>query len=498
MYNESVDNLHHGMHWRQPLIGTVLEERYELLREIGAGGMAWVYEAQDLKADERVAVKVLYPQYSRDEAYVERFLREAQLALCIPSEHIVRILDYGSDHNVHYLVMELIQGHDLATYLRQNDRPSWRQALDIVAQVAQALGAANGKGIVHRDIKPQNIMLTETGTVKVLDFGIARARELPSMTEGGFVGSPSYISPEQGMGKDVDIRSDIYSLGIVLYETLSGRPPFEADTPWAIIRQHITQEPPKLSAQRKLSPQLEALVRQMLAKAPKDRFQTPGELVESIQSILETKEDDLPVGRAAPPTKQAAVQDRAHQLLLSSMYQRALDAAESEEWPQAVNLLQQILKVDPSYADAAERLAHAARRARLAALYRAARKALSDQRLQEAVDELGEIVNIDAHYRDAAELLTRAGISLAELKTQERLASLYHEGLSHYERQEWQEAEVCFAQIVQLDADYRDTARLVADSKRRARWAQSFLGRTSRSLSGWLGSLGRTEQPNEQ
>ena len=479
------------------MIGEVLDQRYKLLREIGAGGMAWVYEAQDLATNVHVAVKVLYTQYSRDQAYVERFLREAQLALRIPSEHIVRILDYGSDGGLHYLVMELIRGHDLATHLRRRGS-TWRQALEIGVQVARALDAAHAQGVVHRDIKPQNIMLTEQGVVKVLDFGIARARELPSMTEGGFVGSPSYISPEQVMGNEVDTRSDIYSLGAVLYEAVSGKPPFDTGTPWAIIRQHITQEPPKLIAPGGgLPPQVETLVSKMLAKAPQDRFQTPGELEASIQEIL--AQTSSPAD-ARPPavSQQTAAQERAHRLLLSSMYQRAQDAARSEEWPQTVNLLQQILKVDPEYPEAAEQLGHAARQARLAALYKGAKRALQDERWQEAVDELGEIISVDAHYRDAAELLTQAGMSLAEFKTQERLANLYQQGLSFYERQEWHEAEKCFAQIAQSDAGYLDAARLAAESKRRARWAESLLGRTGRGLAQWLSGANQTEQPSEQ
>jgi serine/threonine protein kinase len=479
----------------------VLNKRYKLLREIGAGGMAWVYQAQDMENDTLVAVKVLYPQYNRDQAYVERFLREAKLAVRIPSQHIVRILDFGSDRGLHYLVMELIQGHDLATHLRQNAGANWRQALEIGAQVARALDAANAQGVVHRDIKPQNIMITQEGTVKVLDFGIARARELPSVTQGGFVGSPSYISPEQAMGNAVDIRSDIYSLGVVLYEALSGKLPFEAETPWLVIRQHITQEPPRLTMNGSIPPAIESLVSKMLAKAPQDRFQTPGELEESIQALL-AQQGDSHSAQLGLNAERSALQDRAHdrahRLLLTSMYERALDAIRSEEWPHAVNLLQQILKVDPNHADAAARLTHAARNARLAALYGEAQRALQDERWQEAVDELGEIISVDAHYRDAAELLTRAGISLAEFKTQARLANLYEQGTAHCERQEWQAAAACLTQIVQIDADYRDAARLAADCRRRARWEESLLGRAGRTLVQWFAGSEQTEQPGEQ
>jgi tetratricopeptide (TPR) repeat protein len=458
--------------------------------------MAWVYQAKDLVASTDVAVKVLYPHYNRDTSYVERFLREAQLALRIPDEHIVRILAYGMDHGQHYLVMELIQGKDLATLLCERGKQPWRYALEIGIQVGQALEAANAQRVVHRDIKPQNIMLTQEGSVKVLDFGIARARQLPSVTQGGFVGSPSYISPEQGMGKQVDARSDIYSLGIVLYEMICGAPPFDASTPWSIINQHIAQKPPPLNIEGgQLPPSVEALVLKMLAKAPEDRFQTPRDLLEAMVSLLEAPVDADAPHNLSTLASQATTRDRAHELLLSGMYQRALEAAQSEEWPQAVNLLQQILKVDPGYRDVAERLAYAGRQARLAALYRAAQEALDEGRWQEAVDELGEIVSADANYRDSADLLTRAGLSLAAHKTQQRLPLLYKEGQAHYQNHEWHHAALKFAQIVQADAGFRDAAQLSAASRRLARWSRSFLGRTGRSLAQWLGGTREPDQP---
>jgi tetratricopeptide (TPR) repeat protein len=168
------------------------------------------------------------------------------------------------------------------------------------------------------------------------------------------------------------------------------------------------------------------------------------------------------------------------------MYQRATEAAQSEAWPQAVNLLNQILKVDPGYEDASEQLKHAGAQARLAALYGAAQEALAAERWQEAVDELGEIISVDPEYRDAAELLTQAGMSLAESRTRERLAGLYQAGCAHYQNERWQEAERCLAQVVQIDAGYQDAGRLHAEARRRARWSKSVLGRASRGLNDWL------------
>ena len=480
------------------MIGEVLGNRYKLLRELGSGGMAWVYLAKDQAEDTLVAVKILYPQFNRDMSYVERFQREAKLAHQISSEHIVRILDYGADRDLYYLVMEQVQGKDLAAVLCDMGKLPWQEALRIGAQVTLALEAANAHGIVHRDIKPHNIMINAQGSVKVLDFGIARAQTLPTVAPGGIVGSPNYISPEQATGKPTDIRSDIYSLGVVLYEVLSGGLPFDAETAWSVIKQHVDQEPPSLSLENgDLPAEVEALVNKMLAKAPDDRYQTPAELLTAIEDIVQKQASadaaalaGVSEQRATGPTTREGKDPhrRAHQLLLSSMYNKAKEAASSLEWPQAVNLFSQILKLDPDYEDARDQLAHAEIQARLAALYGAAIDALDNNRWTEAVDALSEIVGVDATYGDAAELLTQAGIALSEHKTQEHLAHLYQDGLAHLESEEWLKAEDCLGQVLDGDPNYQDAALLLANARRHARWAQSVLGRLSRSLNGWLHS----------
>ena len=222
------------------MIGQIVGNRYKILRQIGSGGMAWVYLAEDTSDDTQVAVKVLFPQYSEDVAYTQRFIREAKVAMSLSEPHIVKVLDYGADRDTHYLVMEYIEGRDVKTILQEEGPFPLDQVLDVATQVSLALEHANERGIVHRDIKPQNLMITPEGMVKVLDLGIARAHSLPSLTQSGFVGSLYYISPEQAMGGRTDIRSDIYSLGIVMYEMLAGAPPFAADTPWMIVNMHIS------------------------------------------------------------------------------------------------------------------------------------------------------------------------------------------------------------------------------------------------------------------
>jgi tetratricopeptide (TPR) repeat protein len=374
--------------------------------------------------------------------------------------------------------------------LRERGQLPWEEALRIAAQVTRALDAANKHGVVHRDIKPQNIMITRQGIVKVLDFGIARARALPSLTQTGFVGSPYYISPEQAMGEDVDIRSDIYSLGIVLYEMLSGKLPFDAPSPWSIISQHIAQEPPTLTLENSgLSPRLERLVNRMLAKDPKDRYQTPSELLAALELMLQGQED-TELASVDHNEDDLVSESAAHRLLLSSLYERAVEATDENEWHQAVNLFNRILKIDPTYNDAAERLATVGRQARMAALYSAAYAAIEEERLQEAIDELSEIVSVDPDYRDAAELLTEAGMSLAEAKAFARVADLYEQGLVHYQRREWQQAERCLTQVYETAPGYKDIAELHAKASRRALWSSSILGRVGQKLVGWMTTPG--------
>jgi tetratricopeptide (TPR) repeat protein len=223
----------------------------------------------------------------------------------------------------------------------------------------------------------------------------------------------------------------------------------------------------------------------MLAKDPKDRYQTPGQLLATIESMLAGKEDNEH-GSFGQDADEFISQSTAHRLLLSSLYERAAEAVEENEWHQAVNLFNRILKIDPAYNDAAERLATVGRQARMAALYSAAQAAIKEERLQEAIDELSEIVSVDPNYQDAAELLTEAGMSLAEAKAYARVADLYEEGLMHYRRRQWQQAERCLVQVFETAPNYKDAAELHAKASRRALWSGSVLGRVSQKLVGWM------------
>jgi tetratricopeptide (TPR) repeat protein/tRNA A-37 threonylcarbamoyl transferase component Bud32 len=441
------------------MIGEILGNRYKIIKEIGSGGMAWVYLAEDLIEGVRVAAKVLYPQFSEDISYIQRFNREAKLAINLSEPHIVRVLDYGATRDIHYLIMEYIEGRDLLEVLEERGPLPYEEVLNIASQVAMALEHASQQGVVHRDIKPQNLMVTADGVVKVCDFGIARAVTLPSLTQSGFVGSPYYISPEQAMGEHVDVRSDIYSLGVVMYQILSGRLPFDAKSPWSIISQHIASKPPSLCLDNTDLPEaVEHLVNRAMAKRPEDRFQSPAELTQAVEDVLGGKE----IAEVKVP-----VPERDLPGLAEDLYRRAIEASQAAEWQQAVNLFNQVINLQPDYGDATERLAEAGRQARLSALYAAANRALEAKRWQEAIDELSEIVAIDAHYKDASKLLTSAGLAFSESKAREKLEDLYRRGLEHFDAQEWSQAIDYFAQIHDLDPNYAEVADLLADARRR-------------------------------
>ena len=443
------------------MIGEILGNRYKIIREIGSGGMAWVYLAEDLVEGVRVAAKVLYHQFSEDISYIQRFNREAKLAINLSEPHIVRVLDYGATRDIHYLIMEYIEGRDLLEILEERGPLPYEEVLNIASQVAMALEHASQQGIVHRDIKPQNLMITTDETVKVCDFGIARAMALPSLTQSGFVGSPYYISPEQAMGEHVDVRSDIYSLGIVMYQMLSGKLPFDAKSPWSIVSQHIASKPPSLRLGNTDLPEaVEHLVNKAMAKRPEDRFQTPAELIRAVEDVLSGKE----IAAVKTP-----VPERDIAGLVENLYQRAVKASQAEEWQRAVNLFNQVINLQPDYEDATERLAEAGRQARLSALYAAANRALEAKRWQEAIDELSEIVAIDAHYKDASKLLTSAGLAFSESRARGKLEILYQRGLKHFDAWEWSQAMDYFAQVHKIDPNYEEVAELLTEARRRSR-----------------------------
>ena len=286
-----------------PLIGTLLAGRYQVIRRIGEGGMGLVYQGRHQDIDKPVAIKVLRDDLSRRPDVVARFRQEAKSASRIGHENIVDVSDFGETrYGSSYFVMEFLEGEDLANVLGREVTVDAERSCWIVLQCCRALGAAHSKQIVHRDIKPENIFLIDRDGakdfVKIVDFGIAKMGDIETegepgrkLTKTGMIfGTPEYMSPEQAAGKDLDHRVDVYALGVILYECLTGRVPFVGDTFMGVLTQHLFSDPPpiiEMNPKAQVSAELELVIAKALAKEPDRRYQDTAELAEAIECALD-------------------------------------------------------------------------------------------------------------------------------------------------------------------------------------------------------------------
>lgn len=267
---------------------TILGNRYQIIRKIGDGGMAFVYQAKDKLLNRIVAVKVLRPEFADDEEFLAKFKREAEAVANITHPNIVNVYDVGQEDKVHYIVMEYVDGQNLKEIIKNEGVLDEYTALDITKQIAQALSAAHKKGVIHRDIKPHNILISNEGRqVKVADFGIAKAVSNSTITNiGSIIGSVHYFSPEQAKGQPVAKNADLYSLGIVLYEMIIGRVPFRGDSPISIALQHINEDIEFTQEEKTRIPHsVRTLISKLTEKSPEDRYQSAEEVIEDIEYI---------------------------------------------------------------------------------------------------------------------------------------------------------------------------------------------------------------------
>ena len=271
--------------------GTFLQNRYEIIKRIGGGGMSEVYKAKCHKLNRYVAIKVLKEEFGKDDNFVKKFNIEAQAAAGLSHPNIVNIYDVVNENNMHFIVMELIEGITLKDYIASKGMLDIKEAINIALQVAKGLECAHERNIVHRDVKPQNIIISVDGTVKVADFGIAKATTEETINAFA-LGSVHYISPEQAKGAYTDIRSDIYSLGVSLYEMISGRVPFNGENAVAVALAHVEEvvTPPSIY-NSKISPELETIVLKCMQKSPDRRYQNLKELIRELQNLLIQRND---------------------------------------------------------------------------------------------------------------------------------------------------------------------------------------------------------------
>ncbi len=287
------------------MIGRLINGRYRLIAPLGEGGMATLWRAVDEQLDREVAVKLLRPQYSADPGFARRFKQEARSAGSLAHPNIVSVYDYGQDGDdasTQYIVMQLVDGQDLSALLRERARLSIHDAVRIATAVASALEAAHRRGIVHRDVKPGNILITDDGDVKVTDFGIARAVSETSMTvTGTTLGSVHYFSPEQARGDEVTGASDVYSLGIVLYEMVTGRRPFEGDSAAGVALKRLTENPASpLQHRADLPAGLVAIMLRALARDAADRYPDAGAMAEALRTFSRDPGAALPAASGSP------------------------------------------------------------------------------------------------------------------------------------------------------------------------------------------------------
>jgi formylglycine-generating enzyme required for sulfatase activity/tRNA A-37 threonylcarbamoyl transferase component Bud32 len=447
--------------------------KYDIIEELGRGGFAVVYKARDTVLGRIVALKVLHTHVAKNHVFVQRFQQEARTAARFDHSHIVTIHDVGEEDGQYYIAMNYLPGRGLDERLAEAEGPlPLEQVVSIVAQVADALDYIHRRGSVHRDVKPSNVMVSDEGLATLLDFGIVRAADgTPLTTVGEKMGTPQYMSPEQAEGREIDHRSDVYSLGVMTYQMCTGKAPFDDVSPLVVLRLHADKAPP---SPRELNPDLPASVAQVLLKAlakqPDERYQSAGGFAQALQEA------------------------RQQETQLAEIYAQLQAAVGDENWAAAEAHCQEILALSPDYRDVPALLdqahqAQAEKEKRLARLYEQARTALRRERWKEVQERCDGIESLaGADYRDVPDLRRRAetGLKRAQAKRerQVRLAQLYERLQAADAEEDWPEVLALAGQMEALDGgDYRDVPNLKEKAGRKLR-------RQQQSVPGWVWPVG--------
>lgn len=427
--------------------GQVLLDKYSIKRLLGSGGWGDVYLAEDLALGRQVAIKHLKADWTRDETILERFLQEARVIAALKHSNVVVIHALEHDGNEHYIVEEYAERGTVGDLLEKPTGLPIKQTLDIAIAVCRALEAAHLKGIIHRDIKPSNILLFESpeGDLipKLCDFGIAHVPspkdKRPLTEKGALVGTVHYMSPEQIRGERVDERADIYSLGTVLYEMLTGRNVFTGTT-WDIMQAHVSKEPRLPALERpEISTPLNDLILRALSKNPVDRYEKAHDMRRALERI-----------------KRREAEKREK---VESLYGQGMAHLQAGEWQQASRIFEEIINLAPNRQDAVIRLEEAKGKEKLSGLYKEGVELLQRRQWQGAIEKLMGLVFLDIDYEDAVD-------KLEEARKQQNLEILYAQGIGYFSKNKWSAAATKFKEVLSLEEGYHDATVKLEEAER--------------------------------
>lgn len=474
--------------------GTPFSERYDIEELVGRGGMGIVYRAVDKVLNEKVAIKILNPLFSSDKDVNERFKQEIKLARKINHENVISIYDMGEVDGIRYISMEYIQGKDLKEVIRaEGGALPLNFAIIIIRQIVAALKVAHDLGIIHRDIKPQNILIQRNGQVKILDFGIARLANSDELTRtGSLLGSPVYMSPEQASGKDTDHRSDIYSLGVIMFEIFSGRIPFLADTPIATALKHVNEEPPRPTSINPNVPiWVENIILKAMEKRPEDRFNSVLEIIDPVHGLHSDRLSDSDIvicpfcGKRNPHTNSSCSNcqsflgresqsssslDIRDDYELQQEMERLLDAAEQaitlEKYEQAKDRLERVLIIDENNERARNTLIEVEAKLtlgrRIDLYHQNALISFQDKKYDDAITLWERILTLDPERKDVKGYLKRAR---ENLDIYDRIKGYINKGLQEYNSNKYREAITFWEKVIEIDPRNVDAAFYISKTQ---------------------------------